>query len=169
MTSYKAGVMNGQLIHYASESFTLDHTRRYVQPEAHAFGKPTGFWVSVAGDKDWPSWCRDEGFAIDRLAVEHAVTLASDANVLHIKSVHDLDNFHDRYAVETEDVRRYPTRSFRSWPIGWQVVAEHYDGIIIAPYQWSHRLNMEWYYGWDVASGCIWNLAAIERFVRIEP
>ena len=152
--------MNGQLMHYASESFTLDRTREYSQPEAHTFGKPTGFWVSVAGDNDWPSWCRAEEFDVDRLAVEHAVTLASDANVLRIESAHDLDAFYERYSVETDFERRYPD-SRQSWPIGWHVVAEHYDGIIIAPYQWSHRLHMDWYYGWDCASGCIWNLDAI--------
>ena len=153
--------MNAQLMHYARESFTLDRTRGYGQSETHAFGKPTGFWVSVAGDGDWPSWCRAEEFDVDRLAVEHAVVLAPDANVLRIESANDLDNFHARYAVETEYERRYPTHWRQSWPIDWRVVAEHCDGVVIAPYQWSHRLNLDWYCGWDVASGCIWNLDAI--------
>jgi len=38
------------------------------------------------------------------------------------------------------------------------VVSKEYDGIEIAPYQWDARLSLIWYYGWDVASGCIWNL-----------
>ena len=36
------------------------------------------------------------------------------------------------------------------------------DGIIIAPYQWYCRMTVDWYYTWDCASGCIWNLDAIE-------
>ena len=148
-------------MHYARESFTLDHTRGYVQSEPRAYAKPAGFWVSVAGDDDWPSWCRDEQFGIDRLAVEHAVDLAPDANVLRIESGLDLGTFHERYAVETEAERRYPG-SRQSWPIDWRVVAEDYDGVIIAPYQWSYRLDLSWYCGWDCASGCIWNLDAIE-------
>ena len=43
-------------------------------------------------------------------------------------------------------------------------VMDEYDGIIIAPYQYSCRLmnsSTAWYYGWDCASGCIWNLGCI--------
>lgn len=40
-------------------------------------------------------------------------------------------------------------------------VAKDYDGIEIAPYQESLRYDLEWYYGWDVASGCIWNFEGI--------
>lgn len=33
--------------------------------------------------------------------------------------------------------------------IDWPQVAQHYDGIIIAPYCWEMRLDREagWYYG----------------------
>ncbi|QBI98814.1 hypothetical protein SEA_BOBBY_184 [Mycobacterium phage Bobby] len=46
--------------------------------------------------------------------------------------------------------------------IDWGKVAADYGGIIIAPYQWSRRMDPHWYYTWDCASGCIWNLEAIE-------
>jgi len=51
--------------------------------------------------------------------------------------------------------------------INWPAVAEKYDGIIIAPYIWQRRLSDNpdhfWYYGWDCASGCIWNTEVIEE------
>ena len=42
--------------------------------------------------------------------------------------------------------------------IDWKKVASKYDGIEIVPYQPKARMNLLWYYGWDIASGCIWNL-----------
>ena len=153
--------MTGQLTHYAGQPLTFDPSRKYGQREPRVFGKPEGLWVSVDGEDDWPTWCRGEEFCIDQLAVEHAVTLASDANVLHLGIGHDLDAFHGLYAIETDFERHYRAGSRQSWPIDWRHVAEDYDGIIIAPYRWSHRLKMDWYYGWDAASGCIWNLDAI--------
>ena len=53
--------------------------------------------------------------------------------------------------------------------IDWKKVKSKYQGIIIAPYQWSCRLNLDsnWYYGWDCASGCIWDLDCIKDFKLI--
>ena len=40
----------------------------------------------------------------------------------------------------------------------WKLIAQEFDGIEIAPYQWEIRMdyNFFWYYGWDCASGCLW-------------
>lgn len=40
-------------------------------------------------------------------------------------------------------------------------VAEKYGGIEITPYLWEKRLNSMWYYGWDCASGCVWDRSAV--------
>lgn len=149
-------------MHYASEPVTLDRYREYVQGRPETFRKPRGFWVSVTGEDDWPSWCRNEDFEIGRLAVEHTVTLAPSAKILRLHSAAGMREFHDRFAVEGDFERRHPALAGHDrWPIDWRAVAEEYDGVIIAPYQWSQRLGLSWYYGWDVASGCIWNLTAI--------
>lgn len=52
--------------------------------------------------------------------------------------------------------------------ISWKKVRKNYDGIIIAPYQWDCRNASEttWYYPWDCASGCIWNLEKVS--LRLE-
>ena len=51
-------------------------------------------------------------------------------------------------------------------PIWPGVAAEGWAGIEIAPYIWARRLDgpARWYYGWDAASGCIWDptAAAVE-------
>jgi hypothetical protein len=48
--------------------------------------------------------------------------------------------------------------------IDWSKVAAKHQGIIIAPYCYARRLTYHtaWYYGWDCASGCIWDLKAIQ-------
>lgn len=144
-----------QLWHYAEGPVVLDG-RSYAQSaELTVYGKPKGIWVSVAGEDDWPSWCRAESFAIERLTFGHLVSLRPDANVLWLQSGADLGRFESQFGREKD------WGSWREPCIDWQAVAAQYDGIIIAPYQWGSRLSRQWYYGWDCASGCIWNTAAI--------
>lgn len=116
--------------------------------------KPRGLWVSADGADDWPAWCRSEG--LDAGALRYRINLAGDAKVLRIESVAALDAFDDRYGCSS-----YP--GSRTGSIDWPAVAETYDGIIIAPYQWERRLSDKagWYYGWDCASGVIWKARAI--------
>lgn len=155
-----------RLLHYSELALPFSRSMDYVQNEIRSFGKPTGFWVSVEGEDDWPTWCRDNEFFTDGLTHVCEVTLAPDANVLMIGTVDALTAFHDRYSVE--DTRHpLPRHTFseeyvwKSRPIDWNAVTADHDGIIIAPYQWSCRMKYDWYYSWDVASGCIWNLSAI--------
>lgn len=142
------------LKHYGhSPDIQFDPSRVYG--ESHRFDKPNGFWVSVQGPDDWKEWCEAEEFALGTLANEHDVLLSESANILHLDSLEALHRFADEWALEGSTGR---------WGIHWDLLTDHYDGIIIAPYQWQARLSdrTPWYYSWDVASGCIWNLNAIE-------
>ena len=125
--------------------------------------KPRGLWFSVGSD--WQRWCLAENFSLDRLRHLHEVTLLASARLLTLRDPLDLDAFSERYG--------------RAWPftrqsgrgaanIDWRAVSYEYDAIEIAPYQWSRRFALSWYYGWDCASGCVWNAEAIEsiRHVR---
>ena len=155
--------MTHTLMHYADAPLAFDADRTYVQGEPYAFRKPEGLWVSVQGEDDWPSWCSREEYAPNRLRHSHQVRLFRDANILMINSSAELLDFTDAYAVQTDWERRWDWKrdNKRQWPIDWRQVAMQYDGIIIAPYQWQCRSAVDWYYGWDCASGCIWNLSAI--------
>lgn len=158
------------LEHYSSEPLRWP-PRNYGQYPLGTDGnfKPKGLWVSVPGEDDWPSWCRGEEFALERLAVRTRVLLKPDACVHLIDNEADLLKFDADYGIE------FPiTPDFNWHQINWRGVASDYDGIIIAPYQWSCRLPMHmegprhkvsrWYYPWDVASGCIWNGNCIAAF-----
>jgi len=134
--------------------FTAEHSlvpRSEVQTGRRG-DKPVGLWVSVDGPDDWQEWCRSEGWGDVDSKLRFRVTLADDANVLRIDSTSSLLDF----AAEFQDP------GGRAWRVNWSAVAERWQGIIIAPYQWSCRLGEpDWYYTWDCASGCIWDADAI--------
>ncbi|MFT4126258.1 MAG: hypothetical protein QM662_08520 [Gordonia sp. (in: high G+C Gram-positive bacteria)] len=152
-----------RLMHYQDHPVDFDRTRTYTQPPADPFGKPTGFWVSVEGDDDWPSWCQSEDFRTESLSHPHEVRLVPAANVWWLTTIADVDRFHMRFSRRRISDRRISD----SWSvIDWRSVAALYDGVIIAPYQRSRR-ELDWYYGWDCASGCIWNLDAIASVEQV--
>ena len=49
--------------------------------------------------------------------------------------------------------------------IDWKKVQDDgWAGIQICPYRGEARYSSMWYYGWDVASGCIWDPAGLTSF-----
>ncbi len=120
--------------------------------------KPEGFWVSVAGEDDWPSWCRAEDYSNTDLMVRHLVELAPGARIIRITDLHSFDAFEARYGTDDR------SRTMIRWP---DVGADGWQGIIIAPYLWERRFQ-DWYYGWDCASGVIWDAAAIALIRAVE-
>lgn len=146
--------MTERLVHFSAEPITALHTN-FREP---GWAKPRGFWVSVEGIGDgWSDWCGGEGFAPDSFIYEYDVTLSPDAQILWIRSAEELDAFTARW-------RRPNPDGYRGMDtIHWAGVAETHQGIIIAPYLWSRRLDFDsfWYYGWDCASGCIWDVSVI--------
>ncbi len=146
--------------HYSSSSFVLDASRRYEQRDHF---KPKGLWLSAeSGHEDgWKDWCESESFALESLAHRTQIFLHPDANVLRIKDASALEEFSRRYY-------RHVDHSLRE--IDWSTVASLYAGIIIAPYIYEKRLDHDvfWYYSWDCASACIWDLSVVEQQITLE-
>jgi hypothetical protein len=117
------------------------------------FEKPRGLWVSVDGEDDWASWCASNDFGLGN--ARYRVLLADSPRLLILDSGSALDDFTQRYGRMIE--------RYQDTYIDWPAVAADYHGIIIAPYHWSRRMSLNWYYGWDCASGCIWNADAVAR------
>lgn len=165
-----------RLVHYASHPF--GELQEFGPPPEDdwrsSFYKPSGLWVS---DDDtnygWREWCLDEDFMLDNLTHVHDVTLAADANVRIINTSEELDRFTAEFRLPSgrdkllsEDKDRF----VRIYGLLWQNVRERYDGLIITPYLWDRRLDLNtmWYYAWDCASGCIWQKRAIASVVLRE-
>ena len=140
--------------HYSGEKFTLDRYFNYFNHLPLKLFKPYGLWVSEeSSDDGWKSWCLREAFRTDRLNFEYEVQFVERANILHIKTPEALEDFNRKFLCYLPDT----TIDF----IDWRSVGDLFDGILIAPYQDAYRLIFDWYYPWDCASGCIWNLSAI--------
>lgn len=147
------------LLHYTRDPLVFDPSRKYKQGESYF--KPVGFWVS-AGEEgaDWKRWCVGEHFSIDRLCAVSQVQLRRDHGCLVLRDVADLYAFTREYVVRPGSSEYYQyTRT-----INWPRVVRDYPGILIPEYIWSCRLDdrVSWYYPWDAASGCIWDLSSIE-------
>jgi len=145
------------LTHYTNEPLDLEYDRVYEQSARNM--KPVGLWVSVDGEMDWVQWCIGEEFNTTSLAHRTPMRLAPGHNVLVLTKPEELDAFTNKYGGTL-------SRDFLY--IDWPQVAQDYDGLIIAPYQWERRYDLSWYYGWDCASGCVWNLTAISVPVHEE-
>lgn len=155
-----------RLIHYTNEKFSLE-PRDYDQHTRSWHTKPYGFWVSIEGENDWKDWCESEDFRVDHLAVSYEIELKENCNILHLKTCEDILNFTKTYpylrsSLNDPDVAVYE--------IEWWKVKKEYQGIIISPYQWACRMELgtSWYYGWDCASGCIWDIGCIKEFKLLD-
>lgn len=128
--------------------------------------KPRGLWLSVDGEYDWPTWCRENDF---ERSFEHraVITLKRDAEVLFLQSGGEVLEFTERYEYNPLPGREHLLDM--GMFIDWVRVAEEWQGLMIPTYLWSMRMHhrASWYYSWDCASGCIWNPEAIERVEHI--
>lgn len=147
-----------KLTHWSAAPVTLA-PRTYLQ---RADYKPSGLWFDV--DEDWKRWCEGEEFGLERLEYRHTLAFTDDSGILRLASQEDLGRFTIEFAAESYPGQRRG-KSWREWKshcaIDWRLVAQRWDGIVIAPYIWASRLGLIWYYGWDCASGCVWNTEII--------
>jgi len=123
--------------------------------------KPKGLWYGI--NFSWLEWMRSE-----EPQWEGHLNYLLDIDFTHILQLDTVDKilqFSNEYKIEYKDCPHLSAKG--SW-MNWDLVASHYDGIEINPYQWSLRLELLWYYGWDVASGCIWNIEAIKEYRLID-
>lgn len=133
--------------------------------------KPLGLWFSVGDGADsWKDFCQGNDFNLD--SFEHAteITFRAAAKILRITNAKQLDAITEKHGSDCPYMP--PHLSYgKGYSIAWNVIAEQFDAIVIAPYIWSRRLHngSHWYYCWDCASGCVWNADAIAALLPIPP
>jgi hypothetical protein len=117
--------------------------------------KPKGLWYDC--DKGWITWMEGEmphwGKDINYI---YLVKIPK-SKIFKINSGDELQKFHEEFSVGTEAEGWMANEM-----VDWREVAKHANGIEICPYQGGKRMSIDWYYGWDVASGCIWNPAGMK-------
>src|SRR3990167_3568080 len=151
-----------RLIHYSKTPLTAVRSTRH---NAHLVGayKTSGLWVSVEGDDDWLNWCRGESWGLDGFSHATEVILSKDAEIMHLKNASQIDKFTNEF--------RPKNRPEWDRSLNWPAIRKRWQALIIAQYCWSRRLSTHtsWYYGWDCASGVIWNAKAVVSVMAITP
>jgi len=164
---------------YAQDKMRIHHsregTRSGTEPQISGFSqeigpKPNGLWYECqdGSSETWEEFCTvglTSGY--DKYDSTYNVILKDDGYyILHITDDHHFEKFAKMYSVN------HPADPDGSKGldkmIDWPKVAEHYSGIEICPYLSSKRMDDDafWYYGWDVASGCIWNAQGVEELIK---
>jgi hypothetical protein len=149
--------------HHHPHQWEFDPTRTYDTYHdgrpVEDTGKPHGLWLSVDGD--WQEFRESSMMRIGQgfwgaKQTEFEVDLS---RCLVISSVREIDRFDKEYVA-----RNLPPGGYSHFRVDWRPLREEYAGIVIAPYIWDRRLVSpvsDWYYGWDCASGCIWDLSIV--------
>lgn len=149
-------------IHLSAVKFDLD--RKYKYTNGNPFiGKPGGFWYGINDawldwcDTEMPDWIRPHVYELD----------INPSDILTIQTLADFDKFEQKYVYHHDpEVENYP---YLIESVDWKEVARHYPGIEINPYFWEKRFNSKgnWYCGWDMASGVIWDVSVIRNISYI--
>ena len=147
-----------RLVHYSGHADPIEV--RPATPSVIQVKPKGGFWVSDDTDFGWLDWCAQDDFGHDRNTYRREVVLDLDSpRVLVMGNAFSVKEFGRRYVVYRLDS---PWNSIRhDINLNWRAVMEKYDAVIITPYQWSVRLDLMWYNGWDCASGVILHPDAI--------
>ena len=137
-------------IHNCLEPLYLDKSRQYEQTSHF---KPKGLWYGF--DDSWQKWCEGEQ---PNWIYQHFYELKPNgSNLLILQTRDDILRFNQEYGGRPilPDIKIIEQ-------IDWMRVACEYDGIEIPAYFFEFRLHFLWFYGWDCASGAIWNLEKVD-------
>tara|TARA_Y100000310_G_scaffold74466_1_gene70694 strand:- start:3247 stop:3795 length:549 start_codon:yes stop_codon:yes gene_type:complete len=143
-----------QKIFLSSEPWTTFRPASQVKPE-YAQQKPTGLWYGC-GDS-WIEWVKGEmPKKLEEANYLYEVKLGG--KILQISNDPEFGNFEANFGL--------PSRG--GVAINWKKVQKQgYNGVEICPYNWERRMESDWYYPWDVASGCIWNPSGVSDIVLL--
>lgn len=143
------------LSHFSPNPLKFNPNQEYSHREG--FHKPSGFWLSDEFTTDgWKDWCKGNDFRVGHLKHE-TLFYVDPRKYLWLKTVHDLDDFSAQYEKELGDTGPKG--------INWERVMHDHKGLIITPYQYARRLTGPiWYYSWDCASACIWDLEGVKVY-----
>lgn len=128
--------------------------------------KPSGLWYGI--DWAWEEWCI--GNMPDWQHQNHFELDVDMEKILVLDSVEKVDKFQSEFGEFSSWAKKLKTEihgfDLDVISINWSNVSEKYSGIEINPYQYSLRRKL-WLSGWDISSGCIWNLSAVKSYESI--
>ena len=114
--------------------------------------KPIGLWYGIGTSWiDWvisnmPDWECENIFEIK----------LDESKLLKIGNSKVLKDFTFEYSKPLDHIV-----NTRFTLIDWNLFCATKGGIEINPYQYDDAMLL-WYYGWDIACGCVWNLSGVK-------
>lgn len=123
--------------------------------------KPSGLWYSCY--ESWEKWCSGE-----EPSWLNGQRYSVEIDTKNMLVVRDLVAFTEKYAIYNSltsgdcDLLKYRY-------VDWAEIAKVHSGIEIPRYHWRHRHDLFWYYGWNCASGCIWDTSIVKSMKLIAP
>lgn len=116
--------------------------------------KPKGMWYALANE--WAEFIKTQS---PEWASDYTNVFLLDidfSKILRINTPEKLIEFDRKYA--------------RSMFVDWGAVQQDgYSGVEIIPYQYEYRHKLQWYYSWDLASGCIWDSSCVRKTTKLYP
>jgi len=155
---------------HATNNVTTFGDLKNIEDQRDNF-KPKGFWY--ANENDWIQWVGENmGVIYDyffEIKVHHTDLKNPDRNkILYLETIEDMIEFSLRFKCGFNIYGDDKT----IFNIDWKKVAGLYGGIEIKfskTYHLSKEYKLMWASTFDVHSGCIWNMKAIESMNEIEP
>lgn len=138
-----------------SKTPSLDLTKVYEQrTELFSRRKPIGLWYGI--DDDWVKWCKSE---MPDWVKEYDIKLDINFDdILILNTINDVRKLKTEFGVFVK----------LGIAINWGKVSEKYKGIEIPNIDFyksrSYFDDDMWLSMWDVDSGCIWDLSAINNY-----
>ena len=115
--------------------------------------KPRGLWLGKGNN--WIEYIQANDM-IDWISTYcSAFKIELDSNLIVLNDEKDYKNFTKKYSTSYN--------SNVNFEIDWKKVGKEYDGIIAyAPRRMRFTEGLQWTYGWDITSACIWSSLAIK-------
>ena len=124
--------------------------------------KPIGLWYGFG--TSWIDFIRGE---MPHRETEHVFKIEIENDPDTIIKIDD-DKLFLWFSKKFKDPEN--EGKFGNHKINWPEVTKKYKGIEFPKYFSEYRMDHDhsWYYPWDIASGCIWDLSAIKNVTKLQ-
>lgn len=124
--------------------------------------KPQGLWYSI--NTEWVDWLSEVNWH-ERIYPNNLEIEVDLSRVLVLETLEQIISLKEEYTIfSLEKLREC---------IDWKSIADKYAGIEIRNYnelKWQGYATADfiisgfmWFYGWDVSSGCVWDLSIVKQ------
>ena len=170
-----------------------DLIERFISKRQRVEMKPIGIWYGF--NESWLEWMLDAGCNWFQPYIYEVIV--DEEKLLRISNHDQFEDFEEEFGSlpaymlrMQENARKVKAAGFDTPdydylfgpnPLGMRRYTQHidfpklskqYSALEITPYLYGKRLEAIWYYGWDCASGCVWNkkgLKELRLFAQYDP